>query len=222
METISVREYADIKGISVQAVYRKIKTPLFQPYIRQDTGGETRLAIEILEDQKINRNSLKHKPLNQQKKELFTTVESELLTTVDNQPKAPDSGHTQEKQGELLTTEKEELLTTVDNTSGTVESTPKQPQEATESPLEKELRNRVQDKDQEIKRLVEQLSAKDEQIRAKDEQIKSLQESLQAAQMIQAKQMQIQIPDKAESVSAENKGFFARLRSWWNSTTPQQ
>lgn len=221
METISVREYAELKKITPQAVYRKMKTPLFQPYIVQEAGGETRLDIAILDDPEINGNSRKHKPLKKQKGELLTTVDN-TSGTVDNTSKAPDSGIYQEDQEELLTTDTQELFATVDNTSETVESTKKQPQEAPESPLERELRNRVLDKDQEIERLVAQLSAKDEQIRAKDEQIRSLQESLQAAQMIQAKQMQIQIPDKAESVSAENKGFFARLRSWWNSTTPQQ
>lgn len=70
--------------------------------------------------------------------------------------------------------------------------------------------------------LMKQIETKDKLIESLTTQNQRLLEALQAAQMLQAKQMQVQIPEKTEPVSAESKGFISRLKSWWNSTAPQQ
>lgn len=210
MDTISVKEYARIKGISVQAVYRKMKTPLFLPYIRQESGGQTRLDIAILDDPQINDNSTKHSAKHSTVERFHTTVDS----TVESQQKPSDPRDLDDPDHSTV----EQDHSTVDST---VDNCLKPSEMPSESPLEAELRNRISDKDAEIERLIGQLNAKDEQIREKDQQIKSLQESLQAAQLIQAKQMQIQIPEKTETAAAQGSGFLAKLKAWWNSTAPQ-
>lgn len=97
METISVGEYAERRGISVQAVYKKLKSPQFKPYIQKTSDGKTRLDIAILDDTKINLNSTKHstkhstveQPFNQPFKQPISQDVSEDSLNLDSTVEQP-------------------------------------------------------------------------------------------------------------------------------------
>lgn len=124
--------------------------------------------------------------------------------------------------------EKEQGCTTVEQPLNNVEQPLNNPEKATEAALVDSLNARLNDKGEEIKRLVAQLEAKDKQIQAKDEQIAALQENLRAEQILHAKtlaRLEAHAADPEEPHQDEPKqetGFFAKFRSWWNSTAPQK
>ena len=197
MDTISIKEYAEIEGISVQAIYKKLKSPQFQPYIQRSDDGKVMLDAAVLDDVKINRNAEKHSTR-------FPTVES----TVEQPFKVPES---QGKQ----------------DTDSTVHSTVEQPlnqpfKTTAERVLVDVLNERIKDKDEEIKRLTAQLTAKDEQIKRITDSLQ-FEQRRSAALSDDLKLLQGKIEEQEQAAAATPAEDQPKQSWWyrfWHSTAP--
>lgn len=166
-DTISIKEYAEIKGVSVQSVYKRLDSTL-KPYVVQrlnDRGKpQKRLKIEVLDDKAFNPYST---------------------------PIQPDS---------------------------TPDSTPIQP--GVEQPLNNP------EKPPEMAPGDDLTAHLQEEVKFLRDQIERLTDSLQFEQRknaeLSAQLHLLQSPVEDQQEPEKNKGFIARLKSWWNSTAPQQ
>lgn len=156
MDTISIKEYAKRVGISPQAVYKKIKSPQFQPYIQRDSGGNIVLDVAVLADKAISKNAVKYSAKQ-------STVEQQL-----NQP---------------LTTVESTVNTGKTGNAISVDSTVEQPNHSTvDKPLKTAVESPHSDVSQqtlnymaeEIKRLETALRGKEEALKDKEEEIRLL------------------------------------------------
>lgn len=210
MDTISIKEYARLKGITVQAVYKKLKTPLYKPYIIKENGGQTKLIKAILDDPQINDNSTKHSTR-------FSTVEREFSTidsTVERGRKAPVSGTYCETED-----------STVERNHSTVDSTVEQPfktaEKAPGDDLTALLQKQLEIKDEQIKALTERLQAEQDR---NAETLKSLQFEQGRNRELEQQLKLLQAPAEdqpQEQPDQPQKGFRAWWNNFWNISTPQ-
>ena len=149
MDTISIKDYAALRGISTQAVYKKLKTAPFKPYIHKGKDGSICLDIAVLNDEKINGNSTRFATVDNQGYQPLKTPELQGKTGTDS------DGHSTVERAELPT---------VDNPL-------KMPVESHFSDVSPQTLNYMAE---EIKRLETALRGKEQALKEKDEEIKAL------------------------------------------------
>lgn len=149
MDTISIKDYAALRGISTQAVYKKLKTALFKPYIHKGKDGSICLDVAVLNDEKINGNSTRFATVDNQGLQPLKTPEIQGKTGTDS------DGHSTVERAELPT---------VDNLQKT-------PVESHFSDVSPQTLNYMSE---EIKRLETALQGKEQALKEKDEEIKAL------------------------------------------------
>lgn len=152
MDTISIKEYAKRVGISPQAVYKKIKSPQFQPYIQRDSGGNIVLDIAVLADKAISKNAVKYSGKQSTVEQPLTTVESAVNTEKTGNSSSVDS------------TVEQPNHSTVDKPLKT----------AVESHFSDVSPQTLNYMSEEIKRLETALQGKEQALKEKDEEIKAL------------------------------------------------
>lgn len=216
METISVGEYAERRGISVQAVYKKLKSPQFKPYIQKTSDGKTRLDIAILDDTKINLNSTKHSTKH-------STVEQPFNQPFNQPFKQPISQDVSEDSLNLDST----VDSTVEQPSdSTVEQPFKRSETASESDLITFLASQIEIKDKLIQELTGRMkdaydSLKEEQARHAETQ-KSLQFEQGKNRDLEEKLSLLKAPDpQPEEPEQQGTGFRKWFKSLWNTTAPK-
>lgn len=193
METISVGEYAERRGISVQAVYKKLKSPQFKPYIQKTSDGKTRLDIAILDDTKINLNSTKHSTKH-------STVEQPFNQPFNQPFKQPIS--------QVVSEDSLNLDSTVDSTveqpsDSTVEQPFKRSETASESDLVAHLEEEVKFLRTQIERLTDSLQFEQK----KNAELSSKLQLLQAPD-----------PQPEQNPDPPKERFIDKVKTWWNST----
>lgn len=85
---ITIKEYADLKGVSVSAVYKRLKTTL-QPYL-EEVEGQKMLKIQLLNDENIKASSTVEEPYSTNTPQPSSTVEEAKGSFLEKQIEIKD------------------------------------------------------------------------------------------------------------------------------------
>lgn len=198
-DTISVREYAEITGVSVQAIYKRIRAndSSLKPYIvslQPENGSlkpkkrpEKRLKSSILDDPELNQKRGGLKPSLQPD----TTG---LQPSLKPQKSAPESSESASDRERVEDLEREN----------------------------EDLRKRIEDlnaKNEDLRNLNAELRSDKEYFKAENAK---LLEVLHTAQFLQAKQALVEHPqDEPDQAQPMRPSLWERWKNWWSGTTPK-